>query len=145
MVLSLPFPLRRLAAFRADVLTALSAMFVEEIFRATGARKRGAKTEGGAITHVQRFGGSLNLNVHFHVVVLDGAFERAPEGIRFREGPPPPQDAIERVAKRVHERARSAGSDARDCSTSARPRTAPTSCRNPRSTPAPASRSSVED
>ena len=104
-VLSLPFPLRRLAAFRADVLTALSAIFVEEIFRATGARKRGANTEGGAVTFVQRFGGSLNLNVHFHVVVLDGAFERTSEGIRFRERPPPPQDAIERVAQRVHDRA----------------------------------------
>ena len=87
------------------MLTALSAMFVEEIFRATGARRRGAKTDGGAITFVQRFGGSLNLNVHFHVVVLDGTFERTVSGARFRESPPPPQDAIERVARRVHDRA----------------------------------------
>ena len=26
----------------------------------------------GAVTFVQRFGGSLNLNVHFHTLVLDG-------------------------------------------------------------------------
>jgi hypothetical protein len=102
-VLSLPFPLRKLAAFRADVLTAVSSMFVEEIFRATGVRTK--QTEGGAITFVQRFGGSLNLNVHFHVVVLDGAFERTPEGARFRESSPPSQVAIERVARRVYDRA----------------------------------------
>ena len=102
-VLSHPFPLRRLAAFRAEVLTALSSLFVEEIFRATGART--ANTEGGAITFVQRFGGSLNLNVHFHVVVVDGAFERTPNGATFRESAAPTQEAIERVARRVYDRA----------------------------------------
>jgi hypothetical protein len=64
-VLSLPFALRRRTAFDPDVLTALSSMFVEENFRATGARS--ATPEGGAITFVQRFGGSLNLNVHLHI------------------------------------------------------------------------------
>lgn len=28
-----------------------------------------------AITFVQRFGSALQLNVHFHVLVLDGAFD----------------------------------------------------------------------
>jgi hypothetical protein len=30
----------------------------------------------GAVTHVQRFGSSLNLNVHLHVMLLDGVFVR---------------------------------------------------------------------
>ena len=34
----------------------------------------------GALTHVQRFGSSINLNVHFHVMVLDGVFVRDPRG-----------------------------------------------------------------
>ena len=35
--------------------------------------------ECGAVTFVQRFGGSLNLNMHMHVVVLDGVFVRDPD------------------------------------------------------------------
>ena len=102
-VLSLPFELRRLAAFRADVLTMLGRTFVEEIFRASGFR--GGGREGGAVTFVQRFGGSSNLNVHFHVLVLDGAFVRANDGTRFHETPPPSREAIATVAQRVHDRA----------------------------------------
>ena len=102
-VLSLPFELRRLAAFRADVLTMLGRTFVEEIFRASGFR--GPGREGGAVTFVQRFGGSLNLNVHFHVVVLDGAFVRDNDRTRFHETPPPSRDVIATVARRVRDRA----------------------------------------
>ncbi len=56
-VLSLPFELRRLAAFRPAVLTALSRIFVETVFASYRAR---AKREGikgaecGALTFVQR-------------------------------------------------------------------------------------------
>jgi hypothetical protein len=31
-------------------------------------------TASGAVCFPQRFGGSMNLNVHFHVVVPDGVF-----------------------------------------------------------------------
>ena len=88
-VLSLPFELRPPAAFKADVLTALSRIFVEAIFVSYRKRARAhglAGTECGAVTFVQRFGSSLNLNVHFHVVVLDGVFARA-EGSRLRRLP----------------------------------------------------------
>jgi hypothetical protein len=65
-VLSLPFELRRLAAFRADVATALGRLFIDAIAleqkRATGI----AASQPAAINHLQRFGGSLNLNLHFH-------------------------------------------------------------------------------
>ena len=38
---------------------------------------------------VQRFGESLNLNVHFHVLVLDGVVTRTAEGVAFNEVPAP--------------------------------------------------------
>ena len=38
------------------------------------------------MTFVQRFGGALNLNVHFHTLVLDGVFDPAKE-MRFRRLP----------------------------------------------------------
>jgi hypothetical protein len=31
---------------------------------------------GGAVAVIQRFGGALNLNVHLHVLALDGVFAR---------------------------------------------------------------------
>jgi hypothetical protein len=44
----------------------------------------------GAVTFVQRFGGSLNLNVHFHVVLLDGTFTRdAGARVHFHEAEAP--------------------------------------------------------
>lgn len=66
-VLSLPFELRALAAFKPDVLTALSRLFVESIFAAYRKRARSdglLEPECGAVTFVQRFGSSLNLNVY---------------------------------------------------------------------------------
>ena len=41
-------------------------------------------SEPGAITFVQRFGGSLNLHVHLHVIVPDGVFVRDGSRVRFR-------------------------------------------------------------
>ena len=34
----------------------------------------------GAVTLIQRFGSALNLNVHFHLLVLDGVYRRDGEG-----------------------------------------------------------------
>jgi len=43
----------------------------------------------GAVTFIQRFGGALNLNVHFHTLFLDGVYEVLPRssGLRFRPLP----------------------------------------------------------
>jgi len=102
-VLSLPYELRRLAAFDARVLTAVGRVFVEAIFAEQRAQLGMKTTEHGAVTHIQRFGGSLNLNCHYHVLVLDGAYVRDPDGLLlFRPCPPPSHDAIERVARRLH-------------------------------------------
>jgi hypothetical protein len=108
-VLSLPFELRRLAAGKADVLTALGRIFVETIFASYRAR---AKREGilgaqcGAINFVQRFGSSLNLNVHFHVVVLDGVFSREPHaGALFRAAPPPRREELDQIVRCAQKRA----------------------------------------
>ena len=77
-VLTFPYELRRRTAFKADVLTAIGRIAVEAIFasyRARAKRRGIAHGQCGAINIVQRFG-SLNLHVHFHVVVLDRVFSR---------------------------------------------------------------------
>jgi hypothetical protein len=61
-VLSLPFELRRLAAFRADVLGAVSRIFYESIAFHYRLGSGVPNAHAGTITFVQRFGGSLNLN-----------------------------------------------------------------------------------
>jgi hypothetical protein len=51
---------------------------------------------------VQRFGGALNLNVHFHTLALDGAYRPSDDrSLRFRAAPPPTDEELERVLSRV--------------------------------------------
>ncbi len=92
----------------ADVLSALGRVFIEAVF----ARYRSwAKKEGlgeaptGAVTHVQRFGSSVNLNVHFHSMLLDGVFTRDEQGsLRFHPAPSPTREELDGVVRRVHRR-----------------------------------------
>lgn len=84
-VLSVPFELRLLLAKNAKALSAVGRIFVQETLRwqVEQARRQRSPTptdriqlRGGAICFPQRFGGSLNLNVHYHVAVPDGVFAR---------------------------------------------------------------------
>lgn len=104
-VMSLPFELRALAALKPDVLTALGRIFAEEIARATRHLAAVAGAETGAVSFPQRFGGSLNLHVHFHTLAADGVFERHGGGVRFHDAPPPEKADLVRLAERVHRRA----------------------------------------
>jgi hypothetical protein len=107
-VLSLPFDLRAAAAFRADVLTAIGRVFFEAIcarYRSWAKRTGLGDAPTGAVTHVQRFGSSITLNVHFHVMVLDGVFTRD-EARRavFHPAPAPTRAELDDVVRRVHRR-----------------------------------------
>ncbi|MFQ5700128.1 MAG: transposase, partial [Myxococcota bacterium] len=57
----------------------------------------------GAVTFIQRFGDALNLNIHFHTLVIDGVYLASHEGgsARFLPLPPPDRAEIERVAIRT--------------------------------------------
>jgi len=109
-VLSIPYELRRLAAFDPIVLTALNRIFVETVlahYRACAKRSGDGDGQTGSVTLVQRFGGSLNLHVHYHCVFLDGVFTRNEDGgLLFHPSPPPTRDDLQAVVRRVHDRAR---------------------------------------
>jgi len=107
-VLSLPFGLRyRLAHDRA--LTAeILRVFVRAVFASLRRRSRPLRSGTGptrceAVTFVQRFGGALNLNVHFHTLVLDGTYRPSEDDgtLRFHAAPPPETEELERVLQRV--------------------------------------------
>ena len=111
-VWSLPFPLRYRLAYDRTLATPLLAAFLRAVFASLRRRARegyGARNaKCGAVTFLQRFGGALNLNVHFHSLVFDGVYEVLPasRGVRFLELPPPDTfevlrvlaDAVERFA-----------------------------------------------
>jgi hypothetical protein len=62
----------------------------------------------GAITLVQRFGGLVNLNVHFHLLIPDGVFTETDAGLMFTLLPAPTgRDLLailDRVIRRVARR-----------------------------------------
>ncbi|MBI5515102.1 MAG: transposase [Deltaproteobacteria bacterium] len=107
-VLSVPHPLRVLLASDAGALTAVTRIFVEELIRWQGAapgRGGAPSREGGAVSVQQRFGGSLNLTPHLHVLCLDGVYARVGGGVPvFEPGEVPTRADLERIVGRVRER-----------------------------------------
>jgi len=108
-VLSLPFGLRYRLAYDAPLTSAVLGVFVRTVFaslRRCARRQWGvARGQCGAVTFVQRFGDALNLNVHFHSLLLDGVYERGPGGaLRFHPLPPPEDSEVERVVAQVARR-----------------------------------------
>ena len=73
-VLSFPYPLRFLFASRpaimGQVLGIVYRVIATHLIRKAGFTKKRAHT--GAVTLIQRFGSALNLNIHFHMLFLDG-------------------------------------------------------------------------
>ena len=95
-VLSLPHRLRYRLAWDHDLCRAVVGAFMRAVlgFLRRQARAAGVVDgRGGAGTIVQRFGGSVNLNVHYHAIVLDGVFAKDGNTVRFH--PCPPLDAAD--------------------------------------------------
>lgn len=82
-VLSLPKQLRYLLAYNPKLTTLVLRVFVKKI--SSWYKRRCSRSipfsdyQTGAITFVQRFGSSLNLNLHFHTLFLDGVYQK-PQG-----------------------------------------------------------------
>jgi hypothetical protein len=86
-VLSVPFPLRFLFASQPKIMgKALGIVYHTIATHLTHkAGYTNATAHTGAVTLIQRFGGALNLNIHFHMLFLDGVdVEHAGSTARFR-------------------------------------------------------------
>ncbi len=86
-VLSFPFQLRFLFASRPEimgrVLGIVYRVIATHLVRKAGYTHNTART--GAVTLIQRFGSALNLNIHFHMLFLDGVYVDTHHGAaRFR-------------------------------------------------------------
>ncbi len=82
-VLTLPHRLRYLLAYNHKVCRAVLGVAIRavlEFYRRCAHRLSVADGRNGAVTVIQRFGGGLQLNVHFHSLLLDGVFAEGAEG-----------------------------------------------------------------
>lgn len=112
-VLSVPRVLRYLLAYDGGLVRAVTTAAMAEVFRFQ--RMSARRTHGlastreafpGALVAVQRFGSSLNLNVHFHALALDGVYVEGADGIPVFHALDPPTLAdlgkvVARIAKVV--------------------------------------------
>jgi hypothetical protein len=111
-VVSVPIPLRYWMASSRDLMaqvhtiirTTISQFYVNQVV------KRGAdrhKVQPGSVSFVQRFGSSMNLNLHFHVVFLEGVYlDRSDQDLkpRFVKVEPPSDADVTKVLQKISHR-----------------------------------------
>ena len=104
-VLSVPFPLRYLFAtnpqLMSRVLTIVHRVISAFLLKRSG-RTVNTGAQSGAVTLIQRFGSALNLNLHFHMLYLNGIYDA--NGYFWAVKPPTPDDLdtiTHTIAKRV--------------------------------------------
>ncbi|MBW2212634.1 MAG: transposase [Deltaproteobacteria bacterium] len=107
-VLSLPFELRYRLAWDHKLCRAVLAVYTRALL---GFYRKRAKASGyrdgrtGTVTVIQRFGGALNLNVHFHTLAVDGVFVREPDGsLSFAAAKAPTDDEVEALLGVIRKR-----------------------------------------
>ena len=90
--LSLPFDLRYLLAWNADMRSAVLQALLRAITRYYTVQAALAGVEGpvhtGAITVIQRFSSDLRLNLHYHVLYADGVWTEEDGEATFHPAPP---------------------------------------------------------
>ena len=108
-VLSFPFQIRYLLAYDPKLCCAVRRIFVRSVlgFLERRAREHGhIGARSGAVIFVQRFGSALNLNLHFHALVIDGAYSCAPAQLapRFRAAPTLEDEHVALLARTLQRR-----------------------------------------
>ena len=106
-VLTVPFPLRFLFAaypeLMGKVLGVVTRTISTQLAHQAGLSSKEAIT--GAVTLIQRFGSALNLNIHFHMLFLDGVYvQDTSGGYCFRCIPPPTAEQLHHLLQRICER-----------------------------------------
>ncbi len=108
-VLSLPFPLRYRLAYDSGLVRDVIHILIQTVF--SSLRRHAKKQYGirkakcGSVTFVQRFGGAINLNMHFHCVIPDGVYYEDDDCvIRFHRLRPPTDSEVEGITERIARR-----------------------------------------
>jgi hypothetical protein len=106
-VLSVPNPLRFLFASRPAVMGRVLGIvyrcIATHLLKKAGFSSKTA--QAGAVTLIQRFGSALNLNIHFHMLFLDGVYVEDPDGsLRFRWVKAPTSAELTQLTHRIAHR-----------------------------------------
>jgi len=107
-VLSFPFPLRFLFSSQpfvmGKVLGIVYRIIATHLTHKAGYTKSTAHS--GAVTLIQRFGSALNLNIHFHMLFLDGVYIDGNNGlpVRFRWVKAPTSDELAQLTHTIARR-----------------------------------------
>jgi hypothetical protein len=109
-VLTMPYRVRYQLAWNHGLSRAVLRVYTRalgDIYR-RGARARGiGGGQTGMVTALQRAGGALNVNVHFHTLVLDGVFTAGPEGaLAFHPAPGPSGAEVAAALATIRQRVR---------------------------------------
>jgi hypothetical protein len=103
-VVSFPFPIRFLLLRSPSLQSEILGICIRAI-NSLIEKKAKRKLSCGAVTLLQRFGGSLNANLHFHVLVLEGGYVEGESGPEFVTMPrledEDIQALVQTIAKRV--------------------------------------------
>jgi hypothetical protein len=99
--------LRYRLAYDSSLVRDVLQIFVRTIFaftrRKAGIPASNRKARCGAVAFIQRFSDALNLDPHFHVLVLDGIYLiDGKDELFFRHVSPPSDQEVARVAERIH-------------------------------------------
>ena len=108
-VCTLPWGLRVRAGYDRELCAFVVDTFVRELQRSY--RRRAKRLFGlssvedaftGTVTVIQRFDSALRLNVHLHVLALDGVYVKGDDGgLRFLRLPRPSEEEVYEVAFRT--------------------------------------------
>ncbi len=105
-VLTLPHRLRYLLAYNHALCRAVLGVAVRAVlgfYRRRAARTGVRDGRSGAVTVIQRFGGGLQLNVHFHTLLLDGVFAEGEDGsLEFHAAEPPSDEEVARLLATIY-------------------------------------------
>jgi hypothetical protein len=103
-VLSVPWPRRYLFAARPEICAGVRRRIWRELSRWYERRAAELGDPGGstgAVVVVQRFGSALNLNVHFHMLLLDGVFVADGDAVRWVRVPPPTTEEVQQLVTHI--------------------------------------------
>ena len=105
-VLTVPWARRWLLARRPDLARGCLSIGLREIQRWMRERTGCRQGRGGSVTVIQRFGSALNLNVHFHALVIDGVYDvdSRTGRLRFHRAKGIRTEDVERLILRISER-----------------------------------------
>lgn len=103
-VLSTPIPLRFWMAKSSELMGAVLSILIRAISRYYNfqAKTGGAsKSQAGSITLIQRYGGAINLNIHFHVLFIEGAYEDQDGKAVFHRARAPTDEEVKAILEIV--------------------------------------------